>query len=93
MTTHAVAILQVTNPDSLAQYRDKAADALAKHGGSVVQASADLKQIDGTAAAPTVMAVLQFPDRDAADAWINDPDLADVHALRRNSGNSDIYVL
>ena len=93
MTTHAVAMLTVTNPESLAQYRDKAGDALAKHGGAVLQASGDLTRIDGDAAAPNVMAILQFPDPDAAHAWINDPDLADVHALRRNGGSSDIFLL
>lgn len=93
MTTHVVVSLRITNPDSLGQYREKAADALAQHGGAVVQASPDLKIIEGNPILPDAIAIVQFPDRAAAEAWINDPALADVHALRRGAGGSDIIML
>ncbi|WP_299140538.1 DUF1330 domain-containing protein [uncultured Tateyamaria sp.] len=93
MTTHIVVSLRVSNPDSLAKYREKATDALAVHGGSVVQASADLKTLEGSPVLPDAIAIVQFPDRSAAEAWINDPTLADVHALRRGAGGSDIILL
>lgn len=93
MTTFAIAHLTVSNPDSLAAYREKAADALAKHGGTVVQASADVIAIEGEPAMPNMIAVIQFPDQAAAVAWKNDPDLQDVHALRLNSGKTEIICL
>ncbi|MCK0122530.1 hypothetical protein MWU61_18395, partial [Loktanella sp. F6476L] len=34
-----------------------------------------------------------IPDKDAAIAWSTDPELADVHALRRGAGASDILLL
>ena len=90
---YAIAKLGVLNPDALAQYRDVAGAALAKHGGAVAGAARDFTVLDGAPNAPDVAAVLQFPDRDAALAWANDPDLADVHALRRSAGTSDILLL
>mmetsp|Transcript_18308 Transcript_18308/g.29248 ORF Transcript_18308/g.29248 Transcript_18308/m.29248 type:complete len:94 (+) Transcript_18308:37-318(+) len=93
MTTHAVVFLKITNPESLALYREKAADALARHGGRVVQATAEPSVLEGSPALPDMMAVLQFPDREAAEAWSADPDLTDVHALRRGSGTSDILLM
>ncbi|WP_299148677.1 DUF1330 domain-containing protein [uncultured Tateyamaria sp.] len=93
MTTHAVAMFRVTNAESLTAYREKAADALARHGGQVVQASPDLKVLEGNPVVPDAIAVVSFPDRAAAEAWISDPDLADVHALRRGAGNSEIILL
>ncbi len=93
MTTHAIVALQITEPESLAAYRDKAADALAKHGGAVLQASRELELIEGDADLPDICAILAFPDRDAALAWINDPALQDVHALRRGSGRTVITLL
>ena len=37
--------------------------------------------------------ILEFDTREAALGWINDPDLQEVHALRRSSGNSAITLL
>ncbi len=90
---YAFANLTVTAPDSLAAYRDVAGEALAKHGGKVEAAANSFTVLDGAPDQPNVAALLSFPDRDAALAWANDPDLADVHALRRNAGASDILLL
>lgn len=93
MTTHAVVMLRITNPESMGKYREKAADALARHGGEVVQASPDLAVLEGAPVMPDALAIVRFPDRAAAQAWIDDPDLLAVHALRRGSGSSDIILL
>lgn len=93
MTAHAIVTMTVTSPESLAQYRERAADALSRHGGAVLQASADLDLLEGGPDLPTLAAVLTFPERAAALAWINDPELAPVHALRRGGGHSTIVLL
>jgi len=90
---YAYARLTVIEPDALAQYRDVADNALAKHGGRVVTAAREFNVLDGSPDAPDVAAILSFPDRDAALAWSNDQELADVHALRRGAGKSDILLL
>ena len=90
---YAYAKLTVSNPEALAEYRDVAGEALAKHGGKVESASGELTAIDGTPDIPNVAALLSFPDKAAALAWANDPDLSDVHALRRSAGASDIVLI
>jgi len=93
MTVLAVVSLRITNPESLESYRGKAADALARHGGTVVEASRELTVLEGHPVVPDALAIVQFPDRDAAQAWIGDPELADIHALRRGSGSSEIILM
>lgn len=90
---YAYVDLKITDPESLAAYRDKAGAALARHGGAVLAASRAATALDGAPDLPDLAAILTFPDRDAAQAWIGDPDLAEVHALRRNAGRSDIVLL
>lgn len=90
---YAYAMLTVTNPEALAEYREQAGPALARHGGKVEHATAEFTPLDGAPAAPNVAALLSFPDKDAALAWSNDPELAEVHALRRSAGASDILLL
>ena len=92
MTVHIVAYLYVTNIDMITAYRSKAGDALAKHGGSVVQVSAVPLQLEGKIEAPTQAVIAAFPDREAALAWYNDPDLEETHALRTGSGSSNIML-
>ncbi|WP_415920902.1 DUF1330 domain-containing protein [Tateyamaria sp. SN6-1] len=92
MTAYAVAMLRITDPEKLGQYREHAAEALARHGGEVVHASPEPRVIDGAPILPDMVALLRFPDAAAADAWIADPDLAAIHALRRGSGASDILL-
>ena len=90
---YAYAEITVTNPEALDQYRDVANEALAKHGGKVESAAHEFTVLDGAPDKPNVVALLSFPDRDAAIAWSTDPELADVHALRRSAGASDILLL
>ena len=93
MTTYAVAMLRITDADKIAEYRTKAADALALHGGEVVHATPDPKVLEGAPVVPDVMALLRFPDAAAAEAWIADPTLTYVHALRNGAGSSDILLM
>ena len=90
---YAVFKATVTNPEALASYRDQAGAALAKHGGTVEQATPTPSALDGAPAIPTVVAVLSFPDAGSARAWIADPALAELHALRRSAGDTEILLL
>ncbi len=90
---YAYAVLTVTNPDALTNYRDVAGSALAKHGGKVESATSEFTVLDGSPETPDVAALLSFPNKEAALAWANDPQLADVHVLRRSAGGSNILLL
>ncbi|MEL6102643.1 MAG: DUF1330 domain-containing protein [Pseudomonadota bacterium] len=90
---YAFAKLTVSNPQALEEYREVAGAALAKHGGKVETASSELTILDGTPDTPNVAALLSFPDKSSAEAWAKDPDLADVHELRRSAGGSDILLI
>lgn len=90
---YAYVSLKITNPEPLAAYREVAGGALAKHGGKVETATREFTTLDGAPTIPDMVALLSFPDKDAALAWANDPELVDIHELRRNAGSSDIFLL
>jgi uncharacterized protein (DUF1330 family) len=90
---YAYAKITVTNPDALVKYRDVAGAALAKHGGKVESVTREFTVLDGAPDMPNMAALLSFPDKDAAIAWSKDPELADVHSLRRSAGASDVLLL
>ena len=92
---HGLCIRQTDRHKSrlLGQVSEHAIDALARHGGKVVHATRDTLVLDGKPDLPDVGVILSFPDRGSAESWINDPDLADIHNLRRGAGASDILLL
>jgi uncharacterized protein (DUF1330 family) len=90
---YAVFKATVTHPEAFASYREQAAEALAKHGGKVEQATSNPSALDGDPTLADVVAILSFPDKDAAQAWINDPDLAALHDLRRSIGQTEMLLL
>lgn len=90
---HAYVQLTIDNPEKFEAYRAKAGDALAKHGAQVLQSSRDVSAIDGAPTLSQVGVILAFADKAAALAWINDPELAETHELRRAAGRCDITLL
>jgi uncharacterized protein (DUF1330 family) len=90
---YAIVNMKVTNPDGLARYREHAGAALSKHGGSVLVAGKENMVIEGSATVPDMAAVLSFPDKESAHAWINDPEIAEIHAMRRSAGDVSIVLI
>ncbi|WP_164660866.1 DUF1330 domain-containing protein [Tropicibacter sp. Alg240-R139] len=90
---YAVFKAKLSNPQALGEYREQAGAALAKHGGKVEHATPKAQALDGSPSLPDVAALLSFPTVDAAQSWIDDPDLADLHALRRSAGETEILLL
>ncbi|MEM9631376.1 MAG: DUF1330 domain-containing protein [Pseudomonadota bacterium] len=93
MPVQAIAMITVTDKEVLGAYREKAADALAKHGGQLVAADPEPLVLEAANDVPDITALLSFPTADAAKAWREDPELADIHALRNKGGKSTIVVL
>lgn len=90
---YAFVQITITNPDSFAAYAKNAGAALEKHGGKAQAVSTAPQRLEGDSPAPSRAVLLSFPDAEAAQAWINDPELADVHALRRGAGSSEITLI
>lgn len=67
--------------------------AVEKHGGKVIAGGPDSKVLEDNGAGDPVKVLIRFPDAETAEAWINDPDLAEVHALRRAGANTTISLL
>lgn len=93
MTAYALVTISVTDTEKLAAYREIAGPAMAKHGVKPLAVSGEAQVIEGSDPAPNVTVILQFADRDAALGWINDPEIANVHKLRNEAGQSRIVLM
>ena len=93
MTVYALALLAVTDKEKLGRYREGAADALAKHGGRVVQATPEPVVLEAAHSDPNTAALLAFPSIDDAKNWRADTALSALHGLRNAAGASTIVIL
>lgn len=90
---YAYVDMNISHPESFAKYREHAGTAIAKHGGSVLVVGKENQIIEGSTTAPGVAAILTFPDKASALSWISDPDLAEIHEMRKNSGEVSIVLI
>ena len=81
------------NAEKMGEDRKVAADALAKHGGRIVVPPTRPERIEGDAEAPQAIVLLSFPTAAAARAWRDDPDLADIHALRHAGADISFFLI
>ncbi|UWQ16369.1 DUF1330 domain-containing protein [Jannaschia sp. M317] len=93
MTAYITVQLVLKDADVFADYRSQASAALAKHGGKILAGGPGSEVLEDTGAGPATAVMAAFPDAEAARAWINDPDLADVHALRKRGAQTMITLL
>ncbi len=90
---YVIVHMKVEDQSKLDAYLDQANPALTKHGGILVAAAIQPTVIQAAIDAPDMAAVLGFPDKAAALAWRDDPELADLYALRDSAGPFNIFLV
>ncbi len=93
MTHYVVVQLAPKDADTLAAYLKVGGAAVAKHGGEHIAGGPENKVIEDNGGGTPARVLLTFPSAEAAEAWIDDPELADVHALRRDGAHTTITLL
>ena len=93
MTAYVLVTIHLQDREAFARYRSLAGPAMKKHQAKPLAVSSEAQVIEGDGPAPDLTVILEFPDRDHALDWINDKDIADVHAARRASGRSHIVLV
>ncbi|MGH1453088.1 MAG: DUF1330 domain-containing protein [Paracoccaceae bacterium] len=92
--THYVAVqLSPKDQEKLDAYYKVGGAALAKHGGKPLAGGPNKQVIEDNNGGIPAHILLTFPDAQSALNWINDPDLAEVHALRRDGADTTITLL
>ena len=92
--THYVSVqLEPKDPETLQKYMAVGREAVERHGGRPVAGGPEVKVLEENGGGIPVKVLLSFPDATSAEAWINDPELAEVHDLRRNGAHTTITLL
>ena len=68
-------------------------DIVHKHGGKYLSRSGNVKTLEGKPLDTTLIALLQFPSAEAAEAFVNDPQYVPYAAARKGGSERRIQGL
>ena len=93
MTHYVVVQLAPKDENTLKRYFAVGREAVEKNGGKPIAGGPDRAVLEDNGGGTAASVLLSFPSGEAAHAWINDPDLAEVHSLRRTGADTTITLL
>jgi uncharacterized protein (DUF1330 family) len=64
-----------------------------KHGGKYLARSGNVKTLEGKPLDTTLIALLQFPSTEAAEAFVNDPQYARYAAAGKGGSESRVQLI
>ena len=93
MPVYLIADVKITDDAWVPAYAAVVHDIAARHGGRYLSRSGNIRPLEGTAPDTTLIALIEFPDRAAVQAFADDPDYA-PHGKARQAGSvSNFYVI
>ena len=91
MTVYALNLFDLADNDDYRAYSKRSVDAVGKHGGTVAALGRLAGAAEGGDTAPRqVMVLVEWPSREAFDAFVADPSHEDLHPLRE--GGTERYL-
>lgn len=93
MPHYVVVQLTPKDPETLDAYRARGKEPVVAHGGRQIAGGPGTEVLEDNGAGTPAAVLLEFPSAEAARGWINDPDYAEVHALRRAGAHTTITLL
>ena len=94
MSLYALNLFDLAPNDDYRAYSRRSAEAVGAHGGKVVALGRLAGAVEGGDASPRqVMALVEWPSREAFDLFVDDPANADLHPLREHGTERYLWWL
>jgi uncharacterized protein (DUF1330 family) len=92
MSAYVVVQVTVADAATYARYRELAPPSIAQYGGRYLVRGGPSSLLEGTWQ-PTRLVILEFPDRERAQAWWDSPEYAAAKALRQQSADTEMLLI
>ncbi|TDF37484.1 DUF1330 domain-containing protein [Alteromonadaceae bacterium M269] len=92
MTVYSVLAVTPTSEDWIPDYIGPANELVAKHGGKYLARTANHEQIEGEQNDAALRIVIEWPSKEAALAFMNDPGYV-PHLKARTAGSQSFHYL
>ncbi len=92
MAYYSILAVTPTNEDWIPNYIEPANALVAKHGGKYLARTATHEQIEGQAQDAALRIIIEWPSKEAALAFMEDPEYV-PHLRARTSGSDSVHFL
>jgi uncharacterized protein (DUF1330 family) len=92
MPAYMIVDVDVHDADAYQEYRTRVPDLIEKHGGEYLVRGGESEVIEGSWQ-PHRLVLFRFPDRQAIRAFLDDPDYAELKALRHRTCDSNLVAV
>ncbi|MBU3029974.1 DUF1330 domain-containing protein [Paracoccus marinaquae] len=93
MPVYLIADVTVTDDAWVPDYAARVHDIAAKHGGRYLSRSGNIETIEGKPLGNTLIALIEFPSREAVHAFADDPEYAPFSAARKAGSISNFHII
>jgi len=93
MSVYIIADIKITDDSWVPDYAANVHDIVHKHGGKYLARSGNIKVMEGEPLDTSLIALLEFPDADAAEAFANDPEYAPYGQARQKGSESRFQLI
>jgi uncharacterized protein (DUF1330 family) len=93
MSVYLIADIKVTDDGWVPEYAAEVHKLVEKHGGKYLSRSGRITTLEGSDKDSTLIALLQFPTRQALESFAQDPEYAPFGAARRAGSVSNFHMI
>ena len=93
MTYYSVLAVTPTTEDWIAEYIDTANAVVAKHGGKYLARTASHERLEGEGEGAALRIILEWPSKEAAVSFMNDPQYVPLLKARTAGSNSNHFLI
>jgi uncharacterized protein (DUF1330 family) len=93
MSAYLIADIKVTNDGWVPKYAASVHELVHKHGGRYLSRSGSVKTIEGKPLDTSLIAIIEFPSTQAAEAFVSDPGYAPYAAARKAGSVSRFQLI
>ncbi len=93
MTVYLIADIKVTDDGWVPEYATNVHELVERHGGRYLSRSGNIETLEGAEKNSTLIAILEFPSREALEGFAADPDYAPYGQARKAGSVSNFHVI
>jgi len=93
MSVFLIADIKVTDDRWVPEYATEVHKLVEKHGGKYLSRSGRITTLEGSDKDSTLIALLQFPTKEALESFAQDPEYAPFGAARRAGSISNFHMI
>lgn len=93
MSVYLIADIKITDDGWVPEYASNVHKLVEKHGGKYLSRSGNIETLEGADKDSTLIAILEFPTKDAMNRFANDPEYAPYGKARQAGSISNFHVI